>query len=87
MEILTLYAIAIPIFLAIDMVWIVVIARGFYKRQLGALLAANVNWAAAIAFYLLFHSWHRRVCGRPSRKRVASVGIGRLFRPRLVRDV
>jgi uncharacterized membrane protein len=41
-------------FLAIDIVWLAVVARGFYRHQLGFLLADQPNWWAAIAFYLLF---------------------------------
>jgi uncharacterized membrane protein len=51
---LKIYACAFVGFLAIDMVWLVVIARGFYRRQLGFLLSDQPNWWAAITFYLLF---------------------------------
>jgi uncharacterized membrane protein len=36
------------------MVWLTIVARGFYRRQLGFLLSDQPNWWAAIAFYLLF---------------------------------
>ncbi len=49
-----LYAIALPVFFAIDMVWLGVIAKNFYRTQIGTLLRSDVNWAAAIVFYLLF---------------------------------
>jgi uncharacterized membrane protein len=49
-----LYAIALPVFFAIDMVWLAVIARNFYKNQIGFLMKPDVNWPAAIIFYLLF---------------------------------
>lgn len=49
-----LYAIALPIFLLIDMMWLVFIAKDFYQKQIGMLLKSDVNWAAAIVFYLLF---------------------------------
>lgn len=49
-----LYCIALPIFFAMDMVWLGVAAKNFYARQIGSLMKANVNWAAAILFYLLF---------------------------------
>ena len=48
------YAITLPIFFAIDLVWIGVVARGFYRKHLGHLLSADVNWPAAILFYLVF---------------------------------
>ena len=49
-----LYAIALPVFFAIDMLWLGVVARNFYRAQIGRLLKADVNWAAAILFYLVF---------------------------------
>lgn len=49
-----LFAIAFPVFLAIDMVWLGLVAKNFYRQQIGALLKPDVNWIAAIAFYLLF---------------------------------
>jgi uncharacterized membrane protein len=49
-----LYLIALPVFFAIDMVWLGLIARNFYKDQIGFLMKSNVNWTAAIIFYLLF---------------------------------
>ncbi len=51
---LKLYAIALPIFLAIDMVWLGLVAKNFYRDQIGFLMKSEVNWAAAVAFYLLF---------------------------------
>ncbi len=42
------------VFFAIDMVWLGVVARGFYRRHLGELLAENVNWGAAVLFYLVY---------------------------------
>jgi uncharacterized membrane protein len=47
------YFVSVPIFFAIDMVWLGVVARGFYAKELGHLLGP-VNWSVAIAFYLLF---------------------------------
>lgn len=49
-----LYAIALPTFLAIDLVWLGVIARSFYRAQLSHLTRAEVNWVAAVVFYVVF---------------------------------
>lgn len=38
----------------IDLVWIGVIAKDFYRGQIGALMKSDVNWLAAIIFYLIF---------------------------------
>jgi uncharacterized membrane protein len=49
-----IYLIALPIFLGIDMIWLSLVAKGFYSKQIGFLMKTNVNWVAAIIFYLLF---------------------------------
>lgn len=51
---LKLYVCSLVGFLAIDAVWLTVVARGFYRKQLGFLLTDQPNWWAAIVFYLLF---------------------------------
>jgi len=51
---LSVYAVTLPIFFAIDLVWLGVVATSFYRQRLGHLLAAQVNWPAAILFYLVF---------------------------------
>ena len=48
------YVIALIAFLAVDFVWLAVVARNFYRKQLGFLLADQPNWGAAAAFYMLF---------------------------------
>jgi uncharacterized membrane protein len=53
-QMLVLYLITLAVFFLIDMVWLGVVAKGFYRRHLGSMLSPNVNWAAAILFYLLF---------------------------------
>lgn len=51
---LKLYAIALPVFFAIDLVWLGLVAKDFYREQIGYLMRSDVNWAAAILFYLIF---------------------------------
>ena len=51
---LLLYGITLAIFFLIDMVWLGLVAKGFYRRQLGTFLSPQVRWGAAILFYLLF---------------------------------
>ena len=48
------YLLTLIAFFAIDMVWLGLIARGFYQKHLGFLLRSSPNWTAAIVFYLLF---------------------------------
>lgn len=49
-----LYLITLPLFFGLDMLWLGLIAGNFYTKQIGFLMKANVNWTAAVIFYLLF---------------------------------
>ena len=49
-----LFLIALPVFFVIDMIWLVLVAKNFYQEQIGFLMKPNINWFAAITFYLLF---------------------------------
>jgi len=49
-----LYFITLIAFLAIDMVWLGLVARTFYRNYLGFLMTPTTNWIAAVLFYLLF---------------------------------
>ena len=49
-----LYFVTLAAFLAIDAVWLALVARTFYRRYLDWLMATHPNWLAALAFYLLF---------------------------------
>ena len=51
-----LYAIALPVFFTIDMIWLGLVAKNFYRGQIGSLMKTDVNWVAAIIFYLIFIS-------------------------------
>ena len=53
-RILLTYVISVPVFFVIDMIWLGVIARGFYRKALEPLLTPNINWTAAFLFYFLF---------------------------------
>ena len=49
-----MYLIAFVIFLAIDAIWLGLVAPKFYKSQIGHLMAEKPNFIAAGVFYLLF---------------------------------
>jgi len=49
-----LYLITLPVFFIIDMIWLVLIAKNFYAKHIGFLMKTNINWTAAIIFYLIF---------------------------------
>jgi uncharacterized membrane protein len=51
---LKLYFATLAVFFAVDMLWLGVISRAFYKKHLGYLMTPDVNWYAALIFYFLF---------------------------------
>lgn len=48
------YLLTAMVFFAIDLVWLGLLAKNLYNKFLGDLLADQVNWTAAIIFYLIF---------------------------------
>ena len=49
-----LYLISLSIFLILDGLWLGLIAKTFYAKQIGFLFKTDINWIAALIFYLLF---------------------------------
>ena len=49
-----LFLIALPVFFVIDMIWLGLVAKNFYQKQIGFLMSPDINWLAAIIFYLIF---------------------------------
>lgn len=54
LKILLLFVLTFMVFLIVDLLWLGVIAKGFYERQMAAFFAERVNWWAAILFYIIF---------------------------------
>lgn len=54
MAFLKLYAVSMGVFLALDALWLGLLARGFYQEQLGELIRPDPRWGAALVFYALF---------------------------------
>lgn len=51
---LKLSLLALPVLIVLDLLWLGLIAKNFYSAQIGGLLKGDVNWVAAIIFYLIF---------------------------------
>lgn len=49
-----LYLISLTVFFSIDLIWLGLIAKNLYQKHLGFLMAEQINWIAALIFYLLF---------------------------------
>lgn len=54
MEFIKLYIMAAVTFLALDSVWLGVIAPKFYRRYIGHIMADKANFLAAALFYTVF---------------------------------
>ncbi|MBS3767823.1 MAG: DUF2177 family protein, partial [Candidatus Cloacimonetes bacterium] len=48
------YVLTAIFFFVIDMIWLGVVAKNMYRNYLGNFLSDQVNWTAAIIFYLLY---------------------------------
>ncbi len=53
-DLIRIYILTAVLFFAIDILWLGVIAKGFYNKHLGRFFREQVNWAAAALFYLLY---------------------------------
>lgn len=51
---LKVFPVSLLVFLGIDFLWLAFIARNFYGKYLGHLMAKNPNLAVALLFYLIF---------------------------------
>ena len=54
MTFIKLYLIAFVVFFAVDLVWLGLVAKKFYRKHIGFLMRPKPNWAAALIFYLVF---------------------------------
>jgi len=54
MKIVLIYLLAVVIFFCIDMVWIGVLAKNFYREKLSFVFTGQINWTAAVIFYLIY---------------------------------
>ena len=49
-----LYVATVPLLFVIDLAWLGLVARDFYRTRLGDLMRPDPRWGAAILFYLLY---------------------------------
>ena len=49
-----LYIIALPVLVAIDMLWLGLVAKNFYSKYIGFLMKPEFNIVPGIIFYLLY---------------------------------
>ncbi len=73
---LTSYLAILVIFVSIDLVWLAIIARGTYVREIGGLLAAQPGLIAATLFYLMYAAGLMFFAVNPA---LAAASIGQAF--------
>ena len=79
---LKLYAACTVAFFALDIAWLGFVAKGFYQRQMGHLLADQTKWGAAIAFYLIYVAAIVVLCVLPAVEKqslLRALGLGAMF--------
>jgi uncharacterized membrane protein len=54
LQFLRLYGVSLVVCFALDLLWLGVIAKGFYQQQLGHLMRPDVQWVPAVLFYLIY---------------------------------
>jgi uncharacterized membrane protein len=54
MKMLVWYGLTAVAFFALDLTWLGVVARDYYRGHLGPLLRPDVLWPAALAFYAVY---------------------------------
>jgi uncharacterized membrane protein len=75
---LVAYAATLIVFCCCDFVWLGWIAKDYYQSQLGGLLLAQPNWAAAVVFYALYSAGVLIFCITPAMD-AASLGRAALL--------
>ncbi len=68
-QFLKLYAATAAVFFALDLTWLGVVAKGFYKAQMGHLTRVDVQWVPAVVFYLVYVTAIIVLCVKPAIER------------------
>jgi uncharacterized membrane protein len=71
------YAAGLVCLLAVDVVWLATMGSRFYNAQLGHLLSAEPQWAAAGVFYLLYALGVSALVALPAAR--GGMGAGKTF--------
>lgn len=82
MQFLKLYAATAAVFFALDLTWLGVVAKGFYKAQMGHLMRPDTQWLPAVLFYLIYVAAIIVLCVKPGLERESmgrAVAMGAVF--------
>lgn len=82
MTYLTIYLASLGAFFALDLLWLGVVAKGFYQAQLGHLMRPDVQWPAALLFYLIYVAAIVILCVLPAAEKQSmgrALALGAVF--------
>lgn len=54
MNLIKSFIVTFSVFMVIDLLWLGVIAQKLYQKYLGFIMTPNINWIAAVTFYIIF---------------------------------
>lgn len=54
MQIIRNFGVAFGVFMIIDLIWLGVVAKKLYAKYLGYIMTDQINWVAAVLFYIIF---------------------------------
>ncbi|HET9066592.1 MAG TPA: DUF2177 family protein [Gemmatimonadales bacterium] len=76
------YGAAILVCFGMDLVWLGVVAKGFYQGQIGHLMRPDVQWIPAVLFYLIYVAVLVIIVVAPAVEQASfarAIGFGALF--------
>lgn len=48
------FLVTFAVFMVIDLIWLGIVAKNLYAKYLGFIMTDQINWVAAIVFYVIF---------------------------------
>ncbi len=76
------YGAAILVCFGMDLLWLGVVAKGFYQGQIGHLMRPDVQWIPAVLFYVIYVAVLVLIVVAPSVEKASlgrAIGYGALF--------
>lgn len=77
-----LYAIGVVTCFGLDLLWLGLVAKGFYQRHIGHLMRPDIQWVPAVLFYLIYVAALVVFVAGPAvekRSLLRAVGLGAFF--------
>ena len=76
------YAVGVVTCFGLDLLWLGLVARGFYQRHIGHLMRPDIQWVPAVLFYLIYVAALVVFVAGPAvekRSLLRAVGLGAFF--------